>query len=334
MGLSPSPSGETGKEGDAGKFPPDIPFSSKYKDCSECLSCPGTFEEPPSEILSTVDMETELTSTMKAYHEQVLLCAPRGTAPAWAPKLDEVPRHLVAELQSLLKKRELPSGARGRPRCVVSACDGAVCFSEETAVNEDKGTDAMLLPDGGTDAQFCPFELIHFPSFTSFLIRSKEHLKKVVDVLSPLSVLDLGSLDESIVHRSVSSRVFALVCVHTQRDGRCGAIGPQIIQEMERVLMEKWAKGSSCADSVVVRGISHVGGHAYAGNLILYRQKEKESAADGKSEEVSSSVRPVTEGHWYARVHAGHVPALVEEHIEGGKVLKCFWRGRITPECW
>lgn len=59
---------------------------------------------------------------------------------------------------------------------------------------------------------------------------------------------------------------------------------------------------------MAVLGCSHVGGHKFAGNVIVYGPQG---------------------GHWYGRVKPCHAEQIVETHILGGKVLKELWRGRM-----
>ncbi len=96
-----------------------------------------------------------------------------------------------------------------------------------------------------------------------------------------------------------------LVCAHKLRDKRCGVAGPMIIEELRSECESRGLGGS-----VAVLGCSHVGGHKFAGNLIVY------------------SGAPAA-GHWYGRVKPCHAPALVETHIMQGKVIKELWRGRM-----
>lgn len=58
---------------------------------------------------------------------------------------------------------------------------------------------------------------------------------------------------------------FVFVCSHGSRDKRCGVCGPVLIEKFKE---EIGSRGLS--DQVVVNACSHVGGHKYAGNLIIY----------------------------------------------------------------
>jgi hypothetical protein len=69
--------------------------------------------------------------------------------------------------------------------------------------------------------------------------------------------------------------------------------------------------------------ISHIGGHKYAGNVIIYIPKSMKY-------KVSSSPHPLGgKGIWYGRIEPKHVEGIVEETVLGGKVVKDHFRGGI-----
>jgi len=55
------------------------------------------------------------------------------------------------------------------------------------------------------------------------------------------------------------------ICAHKKRDKRCGDCGPQ--------LFNKSMKTFDRIKKVHIHKCSHIGGHKYAGNVILFRQK-------------------------------------------------------------
>ena len=66
-----------------------------------------------------------------------------------------------------------------------------------------------------------------------------------------------------------------------------------------------------------IASISHVGGHKYAGNVIVYLPPEHtNNPLAGK-------------GIWYGRVEPKHVEGIVEETILGGRVIIDHFRGGI-----
>lgn len=81
------------------------------------------------------------------------------------------------------------------------------------------------------------------PKATEFAVAEEDPIRKVVD----------------------SEKIFVFVCAHVKRDGRCGYCGPAIIDLMRQDIKSKGAE-----DKIFVYGCSHVGGHAYAGNVLVY----------------------------------------------------------------
>lgn len=58
---------------------------------------------------------------------------------------------------------------------------------------------------------------------------------------------------------------YVFVCAHGSRDVRCGVCGPVLIEKLNEEIELRGLKGQ-----VSVMACSHVGGHKYAGNLIIY----------------------------------------------------------------
>lgn len=66
--------------------------------------------------------------------------------------------------------------------------------------------------------------------------------------------------------------------------------------------------------------ISHIGGHKYAGNVIIYIPKSMSGNA------LSGM------GIWYGRVEPAKVEGIVEETIFRGRVISDLFRGGITKD--
>ena len=58
---------------------------------------------------------------------------------------------------------------------------------------------------------------------------------------------------------------YAFVCAHGTRDRRCGTCGPPLVETFNKEIRER-----SLANDIFVRSCSHVGGHKYAGNVIIF----------------------------------------------------------------
>lgn len=68
--------------------------------------------------------------------------------------------------------------------------------------------------------------------------------------------------------------------------------------------------------------ISHIGGHKFAGNVIVYIPQGYEVQGGG--------VHPLAGcGIWYGRVEPKHVEGLVEETVLRGRVVEDMFRGGI-----
>jgi hypothetical protein len=104
-----------------------------------------------------------------------------------------------------------------------------------------------------------------------------------------------------------------LICGHGGRDQRCGILGP-ILQSSFRTELQRRGIEAEVAQ------ISHIGGHKYAGNVIIYLPPNLEGNALKGT------------GIWYGRVGPENVEGLIEETVVQGKVVVEFLRGGITME--
>ncbi|XP_048433798.1 altered inheritance of mitochondria protein 32-like [Pyrus x bretschneideri] len=102
--------------------------------------------------------------------------------------------------------------------------------------------------------------------------------------------------------RSARGVVFA--CAHGSRDNRCGVCGPVLIDKFKEE-----AELRGLTNQVFVTACSHIGGHKYAGNLIIYSP-----GSDGS----------IT-GHWYGYVTSDDVPELLDQHIGKGEIIERLW---------
>ncbi len=129
--------------------------------------------------------------------------------------------------------------------------------------------------DGGIDLMVFPDQLVYRGVDEPAWERIREdHL---VDG-EPVDELDPEPLEGQHV----------LVCNHGARDLRCGACGPLVAEALEDAI-----EARSIGDVHVHRS-SHVGGHRFAGNVLVYPA-----------------------GDWYGYVRPDDVDALLEAIVEG-----------------
>ncbi|KAJ8610200.1 hypothetical protein MRB53_038701 [Persea americana] len=119
--------------------------------------------------------------------------------------------------------------------------------------------------------------------------------------------------------------VYVLICGHGARDSRCGILGPILEAEFKEKLdrsryptISSPREGSRSKDEIasVVGQISHVGGHKYAGNVIVYIPPGADNALAGM-------------GVWYGRVEPKHVEGIVEETVHNGRIIEELLRGVV-----
>ena len=141
--------------------------------------------------------------------------------------------------------------------------------------------------------------------------------------------------------------VMVLICGHGGRDVRCGLYGPLLRAEFEKRLPERGvevltgavdaeteAEGGAAAVEGAASGreyaarvglISHVGGHKFAGNVIVYLPPGLKTV-DGEAHPLAGH------GIWYGRVEPKHVEGIVGETILRGRVIEELFRGGIRQD--
>lgn len=103
----------------------------------------------------------------------------------------------------------------------------------------------------------------------------------------------------NILRFALPWKTLVLVCVHASRDNRCGRAGPQVIDEFN----DELSRRSISKNTLTVAGSSHIGGHKYAGVLIVYPS-----------------------GDWYGLISKRNVSDLLDHILADTKYLK-GWRG-------
>lgn len=150
-----------------------------------------------------------------------------------------------------------------------------------TACNE-------LSTDGG-------FDLLVFPDMVRYRAVQEGDVPALVE-----DHLIGDEVSDRIPHEPLEGH-HVFVCVHANRDKRCGVAGPTLIMRFRRELTRRGIDGD-----VHVRATSHVGGHRFAGNVLIYPG-----------------------GNWYGYVTPEDVPHIVDRHIRDDDIVEELWRGRM-----
>ncbi|CAG7925161.1 unnamed protein product [Penicillium olsonii] len=96
-----------------------------------------------------------------------------------------------------------------------------------------------------------------------------------------------------------------LLCSHRRRDARCGITAPLIKRELERHLRPLGLDrdmDDSRTGGVGIFFVSHVGGHKFAANVLIYRKKDQQMI-------------------WLGRVRPEHCEGIVKYTVLQGKVV-------------
>lgn len=142
--------------------------------------------------------------------------------------------------------------------------------------------------------------------------------------------------------------VLVLICGHSGRDARCGAVAPVLKDEFEEKLRGEGFEVLQGAVQVEVEDvyqieaecegggggqgktaarvgmISHIGGHKFAGNVIIYLPPDLK---------MGDEKHPLAgHGIWYGRVEPRHVEGIVRETVIKGNVVADMFRGGIDAD--
>lgn len=138
--------------------------------------------------------------------------------------------------------------------------------------------------------------------------------------------------------------ILVLICGHGGRDMRCGVLGSVLRAEFEAQLpmhgvevLRGPVQTDIDADAATIAGaverpastarvglISHIGGHKFAGNVIVYLPPSMKTS-DGEQHPLAGH------GIWYGRVEPKHVQGILQETVLKGNVIADMFRGGITP---
>ncbi|TPX49978.1 hypothetical protein SeMB42_g00553 [Synchytrium endobioticum] len=260
------------------------PDNAYFTEEDPCASCEQGCDHPklPSSLEKTIDYGEPLLGTMKPY--ALHICIIEGSSSGWPERIEQDPTTITAKFTDLAHKTHTDY------RVLVSAIDISYTPSDLHVSPEQasgRGVDIMILPH-------------------KWILRGVR-LDQIGGVLD--SLIHSKTLDASIrVNKMADKDVFIFVCTHKKRDRRCGVAGPMLIDEFTVALKE--LTNELDGYKIHVCGISHIGGHKFAGNLILYA--------------------PKTHGDWYGRVKTCHVRSIIQESILEGKVFKSLWRGQMN----
>lgn len=171
---------------------------------------------------------------------------------------------------------------------------------------------------------------------------SPEHVEKFKN-----EVADVFKIRPEEAVRDISNDIIILVCGHQQRDERCGILGPVVADALTDALNKEGYTTTGNKNSQVFQGsgidgragernasvglISHIGGHKFAGNVIIYLPahhslSKKVNAEQEKGDDVDEKKGISV---WYGRVKPEHADGIIQQTIKDGIVVKELLRGIV-----
>ncbi|KAL1921006.1 uncharacterized protein VTP21DRAFT_11641 [Calcarisporiella thermophila] len=283
--------------------PPDL-FSE-----DPCVACPAAQSDscslhPHYPAFLKLDRDSPLQGTVRPYSSHVMICTGKAD---WPDRIEEASGTVASALWEVLHAEGRVHGSAEKPRVLVSNISRSSVYSKSGFLY--CGVDVVLFPDNIVVANVTPSNTRLF--YDTFLSDDPSKGDR-----SKFEVRELD-LDGVIV-----------ICSHRRRDKRCGVTAPILRRELEKVLAshgmfrvgfdgvagkQRWEEEPK--GGVAVYMISHVSGHKFAANTILYTQHGRR-------------------GIWYGRVTPCHAEAVVEQTLLNGKVIRELYRGHMHQSEW
>lgn len=217
--------------------------------------------------------QSSLVGTVELYERHVFLCYKNPRF--WPPRIE------AAEFDRL--PRLLYAAVKARKNHMKKETRLTICEGHDGT--ETSNGDVLIFPDMIRYRRLTHFDVETFVE--EVLVKNGEWLPGTPESLK-------GS--------------YVFVCSHGSRDRRCGVCGPVLVNRFREEIEYHGLQGK-----VFVSPCSHIGGHKYAGNVIIF----------------GSSMNGEVTGHWYGYVAPEDVPLLLQQHIMKGEIIDSLWRGQM-----
>lgn len=158
----------------------------------------------------------------------------------------------------------------------------------------------LTICEGREGTELSDGDVLLFPEMVKYRGLKEPDINSFVDEV----IVNRKQWSTGIQEKMTGSHIF--VCAHSNRDKRCGFCGPILIKKFKEEVELRGLK------NVFISACSHVGGHKYAGNLIIYSVQDNKVC-----------------GHWYGYVSPNDVAELLDDHIGKGQIIQRIWRGKM-----
>ncbi|KAL8770401.1 MAG: hypothetical protein Q9209_003827 [Squamulea sp. 1 TL-2023] len=272
-----------------------------------------------------IDRSRPIINTVSSYNQHILIATGKSD---WTSKIKN--EEGIGDMAKTLKDMAKVKGEWHDPN--YSTMISASSFKCDPLPQPDNQ------PSPGPSQFFTSLKL--FPHFLHF-----PHIQNTPTHRSYFASTYLGdqsirplltpSTPPNFVHPQPITKPTILICSHGSRDMRCGVLGPLLYDKFL-----EYIEPESCD----VGMISHVGGHAFAGNVIVYLPPGHTIAADAGDQKTGKpgNIETLTKnrlisplahmGIWYGRVGPEHVRSIVEETVLKGNIIGELWRGGLDMD--
>ncbi len=287
-------------------------------DCGTCTKrCANEIEEVPDGVRNKITVDETLYGSASAHAWHILLCSGVSNN-KWANALEEVEDSYTQRMHKILKSNTANIVGGSRLSTITRA--------SENGVDPEFECDVIIFP---VSVKFLAVKRSQIESLIQHVIcgvdpktidtanssqfakswNEKYHTKAQPssgDQHQQATSGESGAAEAKAhpLAKSLDHATWILICGHKLRDKRCGLIAPVL---QTQFISELTARNLS--DKVDIDIVSHVGGHKFAGNVIIQTGVQRLGSV------------------WYGRVFPEHVAAIVEHTIVNHKLLKPLYRG-------
>lgn len=241
-------------------------FIKKCPDPTYDTGC--TFCKPPLEIEESLkDPNESIRNTIPPLNKIIIYLSNIRDNTSWPKKVE-----------SFDVMRSLSKVGRGNGNMIVLS---SLSPRDPSLINKEAGF--LIFPDAK--------ELyINLQTLSSENDNSFKELFKLINENKKLTT-------NKYFNVSQVKKITVLICGHEQRDKRCGIMGKLIHDEFINVL-----KHENLTNNIDLGYVSHVGGHVYAGNVVI--------------------LKPDGTVIWYGLVKPQHVQGIVEKSIKDNQIIE------------
>ncbi|KAI5849636.1 Sucrase/ferredoxin-like-domain-containing protein [Morchella snyderi] len=255
---------------------------------------PPTCPCAPTPTLPTpIDTATPLTNTLPRHHRHLLISSPPSSSSPphtlWPPRIEHAPApNLAATLKAVATSHRLRDPFA--PTLITNS-------SFPATATADADTDSAWVLPGNIYLPRIPRTTAAAAALlTHYLLPGGDPASAAAAGVAPGAVVD---------------EVLVLICAHMSRDARCGVVAPALMAQFLAVIRARGLEGR-----VRVGYTSHLSGHKWAGNVVVYLPPGGAGGRGGL-------------GVWYGRVGTGEVEGIVDETVVGGRVVGELCRGVV-----